>query len=52
MKREKIINYVKLAVILYLFFNLGSIVIFIFKGLGFNTSIFDGAYFAYLNALV
>lgn len=52
MKREKIINYVKLAVILYLFFNLGSIVIFIFKGLGFNTSIFDGADVAYLNALV
>ena len=47
MKREKIINYVKLAVILYLFFNLGSIVIFIFKGLGFNTSIFNyiGFYF-------
>ena len=52
MKREKIINYVKLAVILYLFFNLGSIVIFIFKGLGFNTSIFDWADVAYLNALV
>lgn len=52
MKREKIINYVKLAVILYLFFNLGSIVVFIFKGLGFNTSIFDGSDVAYLNALV
>lgn len=52
MKREKIINYVKFAVILYLFFNLGSIVVFIFKGLGFNTSIFDGSDVAYLNALV
>ena len=52
MKREKIINYVKLAVILYLFFNLGSIVVLIFRGLGFNTSIFDGADVAYLNALV
>lgn len=52
MKKERIINFIKLFIVLFLFFNLSSVIVYLLKEFGINTSIFNGKDVAYLNALI